>query len=180
MNFKSIIFLFALCLNYGLTNAQYHIQRNTVYGELFGVGEFYTINIDHVINEFHHNSETFRAGISFRPGNSYYLTTGLNFMHGIKRQKDRYIEMGIGATYKNEYSKGKATGEKYTFLGKSDSFGYLSIGYRKQGTKKEPLFWKVAFTPLILRNIGDAVKGSNVGWLGYFMPSIGASVGYSF
>ena len=155
--------------------AQYHIQRNTAYFEFLGVSEFYSINVDHIINEFHHNSETFRVGVSFRPKNSVYVNMGLNFMHGLKRQKDRYIEAGAGAVYKYEYYKNKATGSTFSFMEKSDAYGYISLAYRKQGTKKDPIFWKVAFTPMIARGPFE-----NASWLSWVMPSAGVSVGYSF
>jgi hypothetical protein len=175
MNFKLFILIISIGLGSLLVQAQYHVQRNTVYGEFLGVSEFYSINGDHIINEFHHNSETIRAGISFRPGNSIYLNAGPNLMHGLKRQKDRYIEVGVGAVYKYEYTKGKATGEKYSFVQKSDAYGYFSVGYRKQGTRKDPMFWKVAFTPMIARGPFE-----NASWLSWIMPSAGVSLGYSF
>lgn len=165
MNFKFIVTVFFVVLSHCCT-AQYHIQRNTAYLEFLGVGEFYTVNLDHIINEFHHNSSSFRVGTAFRPGNSVYLTSGLNLMHGLKRQRDRYLEMGAGGVYVNRYAQQAS---------KHDAYGYLSFGYRKQGTKKDPLFWKVALTPLLFR-----LPKKEASWLGFILPSAGASIGYSF
>ena len=62
MNFKLFILILSTVFCRFFAKAQYHIQRNTAYLEFLGVAEFYSINIDHIINEFHHNSETFRFG----------------------------------------------------------------------------------------------------------------------
>lgn len=163
-NIKLFIMVINIMLFSGFVSAQYHVQRNTAYIEFLGVSEFYSLNLDHIINEFHHNSETVRIGFSYRPKNSVYISSGLNLMHGFKKKKDRYFEAGFGGVY------------AYRFANQPphDAFGYLTLGYRKQGTKKDPLFWKVAFTPLIAR----APKGGD--WLGWFLPSVGGSVGYSF
>ena len=81
--------------------------------------------------------------------------------------------------FKSTFSKVAHVGGAGAVLGTGTNgnrvYGWLNVGYRKQSTDYDPLFWRATFTPLLFRT---PVAGA--GFLGYFTPSIGLAVGYGF
>lgn len=96
-------------------------------------------------------------GAAAAGGSSYVaLPFGLNYLFG---SGGNYLEVGGGATF--------ITGQEVDISGnETGTFGWVSLGYRRQAYHKKGITWRLAFTPIF---------GS-----GYFIPWAGGSIGYRF
>ena len=123
-----------------------------------GVGILYSINYDMRLTG-KDKGIGFRVGFgaAAAEGSSYVaIPVGLNYLAG---SGGNYFEFGGGATF--------VTGSDVS-IGTNDSgtFGWATLGYRRQAYRKKGITWRVAFTPIF---------GS-----GFFVPWGGASIGYRF
>lgn len=104
----------------------------------------------------------FRVGVggwSVKKSTRLYVPVGLNWLTS-KNQLD-YFEAGAGFTFVNNSSA--EPGDTGPF---KKSFGFLSLGYRKQPADGG-FFWKAALVPIF----GE----------GFFVPyAVGAGLGYTF
>jgi len=133
-------------------------NASQIYVELGGVGIVYSINYDGRLSG-KDKGIGIRAGFgaAAAEGSSYFaVPLGLNYLAGAK---GNYFEFGAGATFiaGNDVSIG---------ANESSTFGWLSLGYRRQAYRKKGITWRLAFTPIF---------GS-----GFFVPYAGGSIGYRF
>ena len=153
------ISLILLFLPFAL-HAQTDFKKNVVYGELAGAANFYSINIERSVA----TGINLRFGLAAKPG-ELFLIPGLAYLKSIGDNGDRFIEIGGGLT--------NTIAPKAAF--KYDLSGYMNLGYRKEATANNPIFWRVTFTPLLFTKPFPAA-----GFMGYFLPWFGVALGYGF
>ncbi len=143
--------------------AQMDLKKTVTYGEFLGAGEFYSLNVERAFVSKSESMINGRFGLSFTTGEIYFIP-GANYLAALGDNGDRFLEIGGGAS---AVVGTVSNGNRF--------YGYLNLGYRKQSTDYNPLFWRATFTPLLLRN---PVAGAGI--LGFIVPSIGLAVGYGF
>jgi len=133
-------------------------NASQIYVELGGPGVIYSINYDGRLSKKDKGiGVRIGFGAASAEGSSYFaLPVGLNYLAG---GGGNYFEFGAGATFVsgNDVSIGDS---------EHGTFGWLSLGYRRQAYRKKGITWRLAFTPIF---------GS-----GYFIPYAGGSIGYRF
>ena len=133
-------------------------NASQIHVELGGPGVIYSINYDGRLSKKDKGiGVRIGFGAAAASGSSYFaLPVGLNYLAG---GGGNYFEVGAGATF--------ISGQELD-IGDSEhgTFGWLSLGYRRQAYRKKGITWRLAFTPIF---------GS-----GYFIPYAGGSIGYRF
>jgi hypothetical protein len=134
-------------------------NASQVYFELGGAGIIYSFNFDGRFDKYE-NGLGFRVGIggAYVNGAGYFaLPLQLNYLAG---SNGRYVEFGGGVTYAPNLD---------IFQNGSNTFGTLTIGFRRQPLGRKGFTFRAAFTPIIGFQSG-----------GGFIPSAGISWGYRF
>ncbi|MBT6745468.1 MAG: hypothetical protein HOB26_02835 [Flavobacteriales bacterium] len=155
------LLLILLCLPFTLY-AQTDFKKNVVYGELAGAANFYSINIERSVS----TGINVRLGVAAKRG-EIFIVSGLAYLITIGDNGDRFIEIGAGITNTME--------PQSLLVGTYKLHGYKNIGYRKEATANNPIFWRVTFTPLLFTKPFPAA-----GFMGYFLPWFGVALGYGF
>jgi len=134
-------------------------NASQLYFELGGPGIIYSFNYDGRFSKYE-NGLGLRIGIGGASvnGDGYYaIPFQLNYLAGTK---GKYFEAGLGVTH--------APGLRL-FDNNGDTYGTLTLGFRKQPVGRKGFVFRVAFTPIVQFNYG-----------GSFLPFAGISWGYKF
>jgi len=143
--------------------------------ETFGPGGLASLNIDGRFGR-NDNGLGFRLGFGYTPlgvlvhscntGGIMSLPGGLNFLVG---KKQHHLELAVGGTAVIISStKIFCLGEEHKFFDdETESYFFLSAGYRYQPVKKKGLTYRAFVSPLFQKNLPAKFWG-------------GASIGYRF
>jgi hypothetical protein len=142
-------------------------NASQIYFELGGPGIIYSFNYDGRLGRFE-NGIGFRIGIGGAAVNgSGYMAIPfqLNYLAG---RNGKYLELGAGATYAPKLDLFGTTTSDGTPIN-PQTYGTLTIGFRKQPLGKKGFTFRAAFSPIF------SFAGG-----GSFLPFGGVSWGYRF
>ncbi len=154
-------------------------KNKYIFAEILGTGGIYSFNYDFRFDKTIFKKWGLRAGIEYLPINTYNYSGDkltyssflfpfmVNYLIG---NKNKFLELGLGAVYVFKWKHGKLKSEEYEYFIRNinrripKSYGAFSIGYRHNPIKGN-IMWGIGMTPLI----GNS----------FILPNIGIKIGYS-
>lgn len=139
------------------------VRAETAFFELFGPGITFSANYDTRFSN-RRDGAGIRVGLGYFADESFSFFTlpvQLNYLLG---KKNKFFEIGAGATYANLHDKYKSNSDFLSFDNDDTVIGTLTFGYRYQ-PEDSGFNFRVAFNPLFNSNS--------------FVPFIGISFGYT-